>query len=127
MALKALLPPGVPFLFKLLLIVSAPSFGVYVISRVAAAVSHDVLPTWAWILAAVLSGPLLLYGRIWWKYHSFQRGAARLGAILPPEMKGQWLGNWDLLDGILKAFDTGYPCECRLLLFVQFMARWLGM
>ncbi len=111
MARKALLPPGVPFLFKLLLIVCAPPFGVYAISRVAATVSHDVLPTWAWILVAVFSGPLLLTVRIWWKYYSFQRGAARLGAVMPPEMKGHWIGNWDLLDGILKAFETGYPCE----------------
>ncbi|KAI1786673.1 cytochrome P450 monooxygenase pc-3 [Ganoderma leucocontextum] len=106
-----LLPPGVPFLFKLLLLVFAPPFGVYAISRVADAASHDVLPTWAWILAAVLSGPLLLTVRIWWKYRSFQRGAARLGAVLPPEMKGHRFGNWDILEGILKAFETGYPSD----------------
>lgn len=111
MTRKVLLPPGVPFLFKLLLIVFAPPFGVYAISRVAAAVSHDVLPSWAWVLAAVLSGPLILTVRVQWKYHSFQRRAARLGAILPPEMKGHSFGNLDLLDGILKAFETGYPCE----------------
>ncbi|PIL36945.1 cytochrome P450 [Ganoderma sinense ZZ0214-1] len=112
MARRASLPPGVPFLFNLLLIVSAPPFGVYTISRVAAAaVSRDLLPTWAWILAAVLSPPFLLYVHIWWKYRSFQRGAERLGATLPPEMKGHWIGNWDLLDGILKAFDSGYPSD----------------
>ena len=60
MTRKVLLPPGVPFLFKLLLIVFAPPFGVYAISRVAAAVSHDVLPSWAWVLAAVLSAMALV-------------------------------------------------------------------
>lgn len=111
MACKGLLPPGVPFLLKLLFIVSAPPFGVCAIWRLADVSSHNALPTWTWIFAAVLSGPLLLTVRIWWKYRSFQRGATRLGAVLPPEMKGHWIGNWDLLDGILEAFEMGYPCE----------------
>ncbi|EJF62806.1 cytochrome P450 monooxygenase pc-3 [Dichomitus squalens LYAD-421 SS1] len=110
MSRKPSLPPGVPFLFKLLLVVSAPPFAVYALARVAT--SQDVvLPTWAWILAEILSGPLALTARVWWKYSSFRRGAERLGAVMPPEMVGHWIGNLDLLTRILDAFENGYPSD----------------
>lgn len=109
MGLKAL-PPGVPFLFRLLLIVSTPPFAVYLAYRIAS--SHDVdLPLWAWIAAGLSAGPLLYTGRVWLKYYSFRRGAARRGAILPPDLAGHWIGNWDILTGILDAFVNGYPCR----------------
>ena len=110
MALSKSLPPGVPFLFRLLLVLSAPPAAVYLAHRVAS--SHDVIfPTWAWLLAALASGPLFYTVRISLKYRSFRRGAERLGAILPPDLSGHWIGNWDILTGILDAFQNGYPCE----------------
>ena len=110
MSRKLSVPPGVPFLFKLLLIVATPPCVVFGLSRLLIPRGID-LPTWAWILAAVLSGPLALTVRVWSKYHSFRRGAERLGAVMPPEMVGNWIGNWDLLTRILEAFEKGYPCE----------------
>lgn len=104
------LPPGVPFLFRLLLIFSTPPFAVYLVYRLAS--SHDVIfSTWTWILAAVASGPLFYSVRISLKYRSFHRGAARRGAVLPPDLSGRWVGNWDILTGILDAFSNGYPCK----------------
>ncbi|KAI0774073.1 cytochrome P450 monooxygenase pc-3 [Fomes fomentarius] len=104
------LPPGVPFLFRLLLIVSTPPVAVYLVYRLAS--SHDIIfSTWTWILAAVASGPLFYSARISLKYRSFHRGAAHRGAVLPPDLSGRWIGNWDILTGILDAFLNGYPSD----------------
>ena len=110
MKLKSL-PPGVPFVARYLLVLATPPFAVYLASRVLH--SYGVaLPNWSWILLAIFSGPVYQTIRIQLKYRSFRRGAARLGAVLPGEMAGTWIGNWDILDGILKAFIHGYPCKC---------------
>ena len=106
-------PPGVPFLFRILLVLAAPPASVYLVARTLT--SQGILtelPTWAWVVAGVLSGPLFYAVRIWLKYRSHRLGAARHGAILPPDLSGTWIGNWDILDGILDAFTNGYPCEC---------------
>ncbi|RPD66741.1 cytochrome P450 monooxygenase pc-3 [Lentinus tigrinus ALCF2SS1-7] len=111
MKLKSL-PPGVPFLLRLLLVLSAPPASVCFAARTLTSqgIVTDV-PTWVWIVAAVLSGPLFHAVRIWLKYRSHRLGAARHGAILPPDLSGQWIGNWDILDGILDAFTHGYPSD----------------
>ncbi|RDX53656.1 cytochrome P450 monooxygenase pc-3 [Lentinus brumalis] len=111
MKLKSL-PPGVPFLFRLLLKLSAPPSSVYLAARTLKSRGIFVdLPTWAWVIAAVFSGPLFYTVRIWLKYRSHRLGAARHGAILPPDLSGSWIGNWDILDSILDAFTHGYPSD----------------
>ena len=104
------LPPGVPFIFRLLLILATPPSVVYLAYRIAN--SRDTpLPSWLWIAAVILSGPLALTVRVWSKYRSYRRRAARMGAVLPPALEGREPGNFDILRGILDAFLTGYPCE----------------
>ncbi|KAI0368069.1 cytochrome P450 monooxygenase pc-3 [Pilatotrama ljubarskyi] len=104
------LPPGIPFLIKYLLVVSAPPFAVYAASRIFAA-RGIILPTWFWILTAILSGPLSYSIHVWLKYRRFERRAAALGATLAPNLQGKEFGNKDVLRGILDAFTTGYPSD----------------
>ena len=109
MKLLKSLPPGVPFLFRLILIVSAPPSAVYLLARIAEN-NNVVLPFWTWGVAAALSGPLILTARIRYKYYSFRVRAARMGAVLPPCLDGKEFGNFDILRGIIEAFKNGYPC-----------------
>ncbi|KAI0772047.1 cytochrome P450 monooxygenase pc-3 [Trametes elegans] len=104
------LPPGVPFLIRNLLVVSASPFAVYLIRRVLA-VRDVILPTWFWAAATILSGPLLYAIHVQLKFRGFHRRAAALGATLPPELKGTEFANKDLLRGIIDAFTTGYPSD----------------
>ncbi|KAI9001370.1 cytochrome P450 monooxygenase pc-3 [Trametes punicea] len=104
------LPPGIPFLVRQLLLISAPPFAVYSISRVLRA--WDVIfPLWFWVVVAVLSGPLLCTIYLWLKYRRIARRAAALGATLPPDLVGEEFGNLDILRGILEAFTHGYPSD----------------
>ncbi|KAI0353453.1 cytochrome P450 monooxygenase pc-3 [Trametes cingulata] len=104
------LPPGVPFLFKYLLIISAAPFAVYATSRVLAA-RGVTFSTWVWVVTAILSGPLVYSAYIWLKYRRFERRAAALGATLAPDLQGKEFGNRDVLRGILDAFTSGYPSD----------------
>ena len=103
--------PGVPFLFRLVLVSSAAPFAVYLVYRVAS--YHNItFPFWVWIIAAVLSEPLTLAARVSFKYCSYRFRAARLGAVLPPAIVGKEIGEYDVLRGILEIFKSGYPCMC---------------
>ncbi|KAI9066444.1 cytochrome P450 monooxygenase pc-3 [Trametes sanguinea] len=104
------LPPGVPFLVTHLVLVSAPPFAVYSLRRVLHA-RDIILPTWFWIIAAILSGPLLYAIHVSNKYRGYRRRAAALGAALPPDLVGKEFGNMDVLRGIIEAFTHGYPSD----------------
>ncbi|KAI0637985.1 cytochrome P450 monooxygenase pc-3 [Trametes polyzona] len=105
------LPPGIPFLFQHLVLLSAPPFAVYSVKRKLPEWTGVVLPTWFWILAAIAFGPLLYSVHVRQKYRGYRRRAAALGAVLPPELTGHEFGNKDVLRGILDAFTTGYPSD----------------
>ncbi|KAH9900019.1 cytochrome P450 monooxygenase pc-3 [Cubamyces lactineus] len=109
MKLKSL-PPGVPFLVRHLLLISAPPFAVYSISRILHA-REVILPTWFWVVAAILSGPLIYTVHVWLKFRRFRLRAAALGATLPPDLVGKEFGNKDVLRGIIEAFTVGYPSD----------------
>ncbi|KAI0650234.1 cytochrome P450 monooxygenase pc-3 [Trametes meyenii] len=104
------LPPGIPFLLRSLLLVSAPPFAVYLLSRVFSA-RQIILPAWLWVFAAVLSGPFVYTIHVWQKFRGFKRRAAALGATLPIDLVGNELGNRDVLRAIIEAFTTGYPSD----------------
>ncbi|CDO71398.1 hypothetical protein BN946_scf184908.g156 [Trametes cinnabarina] len=104
------LPPGIPFLISHLLLVSAPPFAVYLVCRTLRA-RDIILPTWFWIIAAALSGPLFYAIHVSNKYRHFRRRAAALGATLPPDLVGKEFGNMDVLRGIIEAFTHGYPSD----------------
>ncbi|KAI0677048.1 cytochrome P450 monooxygenase pc-3 [Trametes maxima] len=104
------LPPGIPFLFRSLLLVSIPPFAVYLFSRVLSA-RHVIFPTWLWAIVTVLSGPLVYTIHVWQKFRGFKRRAAALGATLPIDLVGNEFGNRDVLRGIIDAFTTGYPSD----------------
>lgn len=70
-----------------------------------------ILPTWFWVVAALLSGPLIYTVHVWLKFRRFRLRAAALGATLPPDLVGKEFGNKDVLRGIIEAFTHGYPCE----------------
>ncbi|KAI0741701.1 cytochrome P450 monooxygenase pc-3 [Daedaleopsis nitida] len=104
------LPPGIPFLFRYLLVLFASPFAVYLAYRVAP-VYGIVLSPWIWAFAGLLVGPLVFTVRVWLRYDCYRRGAQRCGAVLPADLSGRWIGNWDILQGIVRLFQDGYPSD----------------
>jgi hypothetical protein len=86
----------VAFLQEVLNVVGRPLFLAALISKLIALVSIG-FPTYAYTLLYILAIP------VYWTIHNQinvltkRRKAASMGAVLPPEVNGKWLGNFDLM------------------------------
>lgn len=103
------IPPGLPFLFRSLAVLSVPPIVVYGGSRILRNHFALTFPTWLLILLSILSIPLVGAFKIWYKAHTIRQSAARLGATFPPTWQGKLPGNIDLLQQLLTGFRNGYP------------------
>ena len=66
------------------------------------------LPTWYIVLLSIASLPACLMVRVLYVSWHIERKAARLGATLPPRLKGLKFGNIDILATLSKGFETDY-------------------
>ncbi|KAL6302061.1 cytochrome P450 [Sparassis latifolia] len=99
------LPPGIPFLVRLLVATFVPLLLVLACAR------HFALPTWLTVLAVLLGIPALpvlshLLSR--WRV---ARAAARHGATFPPLWHGS-IGGLDIIRAMLDSFLHGYLGDC---------------
>nr|BAL05110.1 cytochrome P450 [Phanerodontia chrysosporium] len=69
------------------------------------------LPTWAIVLLSVCSLPVVHGLSIWRNNWRAARKAARMGAVLPPRLKGRWPSSIDLLMRLTDAFETGFMSD----------------
>ncbi|KAJ7327912.1 cytochrome P450 [Mycena albidolilacea] len=90
------LPPGIVYLAKLLPRLLAPPLLVYGAKVLTELRSGIVIPTWATVLACVLSGPAVLTVVVQYNDHKNRRDAAANGAILPQALPG-WIGGINML------------------------------
>lgn len=90
------LPPGIVYLAKLLPRLVAPPLLVYGAKLLTELRSGIVIPTWATVLACVLSGPAVLTVVVQYKDHQNRRDAAANGAVLPQALPG-WIGGINML------------------------------
>ncbi|GBE84580.1 Cytochrome P450 52A3-B [Sparassis crispa] len=99
------LPPGIPFLVRLLVATFIPLLLVLACAR------HFALPTWLTVLAVLLGIPALpvlshLLSR--WRV---ARAAVRHGATFPPLWHGS-IGGLDIIRAMLDSFLHGYLGDC---------------
>ena len=84
--------------------------------------STDVkLPTWSIAILAFASIPVYIAARIRYRSWSIERRAARLGAVLPSRMKGEKIGNVDIITklAVINGFDKVDLVGMGLCKFVQ--------
>jgi hypothetical protein len=90
------LPPGIVYLAKLLPRLVAPPLLVYGAKVLTELRSGIVIPTWATVLACILSGPAVLTVVVQYNDHKNRRDAAANGAVLPQALPG-WIGGINML------------------------------
>ncbi|KAL7282246.1 hypothetical protein ACG7TL_003715 [Trametes sanguinea] len=104
-------PPGLPFVARILTISLVPAAVVLLLARLCRVYFGIELPTGAIGTVAVLSLPATFALRLQWREWRVRRAAERLGAILPPRWDGRAPGNLDLLKHVIERFENGYLGE----------------
>lgn len=69
------------------------------------------LPTWAIATLACASIPAYTTAHVLMSAWRIERKAARLGAVVPPRLKGKKFGHIDLLFKLSKGFESDYLSE----------------
>lgn len=105
------IPPGVPFILRVLLILCFAPACVVTAASLLWRTTLLTIPTSLVIFLAVISTPLAISVRVSYRQWKYQRAAARLGAILPPRWAGKRLGNLDLTKQMLQTMKTGYTAD----------------
>ncbi|KAH9931765.1 cytochrome P450 monooxygenase pc-3 [Amylocystis lapponica] len=103
------LPPGIPFLFRILLRLGTPPVCVLVLVYLLKTYSDIVLPSWVIVLSVLASNPLVVGVSRSRESRRERSAASRLGAVFPPANEGKWPGNIDLLLEIRDSSKYGYP------------------
>lgn len=114
-----MLTPGLRLCLRLLPILLAPSLGVYGGFAALEARTRIVIPRALKCLGIVTAFPLLLVARGVLHARQRRREAERLGAVFIPEVKGTWIGNFDVTLKMIHAFNTQY---IGMLISSQYLA-----
>lgn len=72
---------------------------------------HELVPTWALVLTAVLVIPSRVFARLAYEKWRHQQQAERLGARLTPIVVSGSVGNYALLRTLKEIWERGYPGE----------------
>ncbi|EMD40964.1 hypothetical protein CERSUDRAFT_111537 [Gelatoporia subvermispora B] len=100
--------PGVLFLIWILPTLAVPPAVIFFSSVILYYVFDVQLSMLLCSVIWILVLPLFYACRVWLKFRSHRRAAARLGAVLPPVLEGELPGNFDILTKLLESFSTGY-------------------
>ena len=109
MTLSEVVPPGVPFVLRGLMVLSIPPFALLSAYKLLSSFFTFALPLWALVLACLFSIPAALAIFVWIRDWKQARDAAARGAILPPSWQGKLPANLDIMAKLAGATKTGYP------------------
>ena len=84
------LPPGIVYLSQRLPKLVSPPLLAYVLGIIARSHTNIDIPDWAIPVAIVLSLPVALTAKVQWQLFKDRRGAARFGAVLPPDIPDRY-------------------------------------
>ncbi|PPQ73115.1 hypothetical protein CVT26_014736, partial [Gymnopilus dilepis] len=112
------LPPGPIYIIQNLPSIILPPALTLLTAKALPSLTHTStpIPTWALLLAAVLSLPIAWFLQIQYRDWRDARAARKLGAVLPPVVKSRLPGGLDVLRRFLDNLSNGYPGD----LFVEF-------
>ncbi|KIY63685.1 cytochrome P450 monooxygenase pc-2 [Cylindrobasidium torrendii FP15055 ss-10] len=69
------------------------------------------MPALSSIVAVGISIPVSIAFNVWYGEWRWKREAERMGARLPPRVRGRRLGNLDILRGVMDSFKSGYLAD----------------
>lgn len=102
------LPPGVPFVLYNSVRIAAPPLTILSAYHLANRFFGVALSSWILALVCLFSTPGLAVLYIWNRDRTYEREAVKMGATLPPRVRGKLPGNFDVLLMFGHLFKTGY-------------------
>jgi hypothetical protein len=104
-----LLPPGIRHIVLSLPRLLTPPALVYTLRFLSRACLHYEVPTWAFVVASLLSLPVALAGTIYYNEFAIRRDAAANGAVLAPKVEDWSPGGLKSMAASVSNFKVGYP------------------
>jgi len=102
------IPPGPTYLARQLPHFLGPALATYLTLRIAKTHFNTHIPSWAWVILSLASRPVFFFLDRYTKPFWNARGAASLGATLPPRVEGN---AFSILKEIIEGFLRDYPAE----------------
>ena len=102
---KSKVPPGLIPTVKATVSNLLPAALVVATARILSARGLKIGTVWV-TLVALLSLPVVYIGRKVYRNWSFKRRAAAMGAVMPPTRVGKRIGNMDILQKSMDAFNN---------------------
>ncbi|KAI0772037.1 cytochrome P450 monooxygenase pc-3 [Trametes elegans] len=105
------LPPGLPWLVRRTGTNLFPAVTVFLAARILSLVTDIKVSRVALVLLAIFSVPVVYVARYHLRRWRVRRAAARAGAVLPPEWRGEAFGGVDIVKRTVNGFQNGYLGE----------------
>jgi hypothetical protein len=103
------LPPGPPYVFRLLLRALPTSLAAYGVLRVLVGYLGVVLPGWLSFIVFLVAYPARNFVMGYWKAYQNRVAAAAHGAVLIPRVLE---GGFNIRASLVKSIKSGYPGMC---------------
>ncbi|KDR74361.1 hypothetical protein GALMADRAFT_250232 [Galerina marginata CBS 339.88] len=113
------LPPGPVYLLQNLPGVVGPPAITFLVAKFLPSFEIEP-PTWAVILAVILSLPVALFLKFQYKDFIDHRAAAAHGAVMPPRVRDKWPAGLGLLWKAVDNVNNGYPGD----MFVEWVEQY---
>jgi len=113
-----LLTPGIIFLSRVFVSLLLPCLVIAILRIVLDNHFGIFIPKRIVIGATVLAIPIITTIRLCWTQIKIRRRAAALDSRVAPTVTGKWLGNLDILKGIVEVAQHGYLGK-RLSIFIR--------
>ncbi|KII89803.1 hypothetical protein PLICRDRAFT_174635 [Plicaturopsis crispa FD-325 SS-3] len=101
------IPPGPKYVASQLPRLLLPPIATYAVLTLL----HPAPPLWLSVLAPLLSLPALLALGVWWEEWCNRRAARKLGAVLPPRIRGTGLAGRKICKRLVENSVSGYIAE----------------
>ncbi|KAF9007213.1 CYP63 cytochrome P450 monooxygenase-like protein [Cyathus striatus] len=107
-----MITPGIDFFARGAFFLLLRSSGLIAVERFASLLyTTDLAPVWPLFVASLLSFPFEIMIRIIVTEIRHRKEAAAVDARMVPRVKGRWIGNLDVLNGLRTNFWYGYPAD----------------